>query len=47
MNTLVARWLAERIMETIGGEFTFAELFAGIGGFRLGFEQAGTSYIPG
>gem|GEM_PF-3228965 len=27
-------------METIGGEFTFAELFAGIGGFRLGFETA-------
>ncbi len=47
MNVLVAKWLAERIMETIGAEFTFAELFAGIGGFRLGFEQAGTTFVPG
>ena len=30
-------------METIGGGFTFGELFAGIGGFRLGFEIAGGS----
>ncbi len=40
VNVLVAKWLAERITETIGREFTFAELFAGIGGFRLGFETA-------
>lgn len=46
MNTLVARWLAERIMEVIGREFMFAELFAGIGGFRLGFESA-ELHLPG
>lgn len=46
VNVPVARWLAERIMETIGGEFGFVELFAGIGGFRLGFESAGTTFAP-
>lgn len=46
VNVPVARWLAERIMETIGEEFTFVELFAGIGGFRLGFESAGITFTP-
>ncbi len=36
----VAEYVGHCIMEHIGGEFTFAELFAGIGGFRLGFEMA-------
>lgn len=47
VNVMVARWLAERIMEVTGREFTFVELFAGIGGFRLGFEMAATALIPG
>jgi DNA (cytosine-5)-methyltransferase 1 len=36
----VAQYVGECIMAHHGGEFTFAELFAGIGGFRLGFEWA-------
>jgi DNA (cytosine-5)-methyltransferase 1 len=36
----VAQFVGECIMTHNGGEFTFAELFAGIGGFRLGFEWA-------
>lgn len=39
VNVQVIKWIAERLMEVIG-LFTFAELFAGIGGFRLGFELA-------
>lgn len=44
VNVSITKWLAERIMETIDREFTFAELFAGIGGFRLGFESA--QHVP-
>jgi DNA (cytosine-5)-methyltransferase 1 len=36
----VAQFVGECIMAHNGGEFTFAELFCGIGGFRLGFEWA-------
>ena len=36
----VAQFVGECVMAHNGGEFTFAECFCGIGGFRLGFEWA-------
>ncbi len=39
----VAQFVGEAVMLHNGGEFTFAELFAGIGGFRLGFERSGAN----
>lgn len=40
VSPLLTKYIAQRLMAHHGGEFTFAELFAGIGGFRLGFEMA-------
>jgi DNA (cytosine-5)-methyltransferase 1 len=40
----VAQYVGECIMQHFGGCFTFAELFAGIGGFRLGFEWAKSNH---
>lgn len=34
-------WMVNRLPKTRRGEFTFIDLFAGIGGFRLGFAAAG------